>query len=187
MKRHMKAQVARVNVSYEVSFRRPLLDWASAALPLFQSLYDRLSENFSLTLADVAVHADPHPAYAVASIRLFGGAGAVELESPTVPYAIEAKARPELGWDWGKGATNPQFQNHLENKALTLAGLMSPRVSERGSVPSLSRLLQDFRIRCLIGRPGSEDLEAHSPRRRRPMLASGTASTSKSIVVPFAG
>jgi len=54
-------------------------------------------------------------------------------ESPTVPYAIEAKARPELGWDWGKGATNLQFQIHLENKALTLAGLMSPRVSERGS------------------------------------------------------
>ena len=79
MKRHMKAQVAREDVSYEVSFRRPLLDWASAALPLFQSLYDQLSENFSLTLADVAVHADPHPAYAVASIRLFGGAGAVEL------------------------------------------------------------------------------------------------------------
>jgi hypothetical protein len=40
-------------------------------------------------------------------------------ESPTVPYAIEAKARPELGWDWGKEATNPQFQIHLENKALT--------------------------------------------------------------------
>jgi hypothetical protein len=79
MKRHMKAQVAREDVSYEVSFRRPLLDWANAALPLFQSLYDRLSENFSLTLADVAVHADPRPAYAVASIRLFGGAGAVEL------------------------------------------------------------------------------------------------------------
>jgi hypothetical protein len=70
-------------------------------------------------------------------------------ESPTVPYAIEAKARPELGWDWGKGATDPQFQIHLENKALTFAGLMSPRVSQRGSLPSLSRLLQDFRIRCL--------------------------------------
>jgi hypothetical protein len=40
-------------------------------------------------------------------------------ESPTVSYAIEAKARPELGWDWGKGVTNPQFQIHLENKALT--------------------------------------------------------------------
>ena len=48
-------------------------------------------------------------------------------ESPTVPYAIEAKARSELGWDWGKGATNPQFQIHLENKALTLAGLMKRR------------------------------------------------------------
>jgi hypothetical protein len=79
MKRHMKAQVARVDVSYEVSFRRPLLDWASVALPLFQSFYDRLSENFTVSLADVAVHADPHPAYAAASISLFGGAGAVEL------------------------------------------------------------------------------------------------------------
>ena len=62
----------------------------------------------------------------------------------------------------GQGATNPQFQIHLENKALTLAGLMSPRVSERGSVPSLSRLLQDFRIRCLIGRPAQRTLRLSS-------------------------
>ena len=67
-------------------------------------------------------------------------------ESPTVPYAIDAKARPELGWDWGKGATNPQFQIHLENKALTLASLMSPRVSERG----------------LIGRPAQGTLRLSS-------------------------
>jgi hypothetical protein len=38
---------------------------------------------------------------------------------PDGPIAIEAKARLELGWDWGKGATKPQFQSHLENKALT--------------------------------------------------------------------
>jgi len=75
----MKATVARVDVTYEVIFKRPLLDRAGSSPPFFQSLYDRLSDNFPISLADVAVHTDPHLSNVFASINLFGGAASVEL------------------------------------------------------------------------------------------------------------
>ena len=47
-----------------------------------------------------------------------------------------------------QGATNPQFQIHLENKVLTLAGLYDPsRQRARFNAEFIVPLLQDFRGR----------------------------------------
>jgi hypothetical protein len=75
----MKATIARADVTYEVTFKRPLFDRDREAPPLLQSLYDTFSDNFAISLPDVAVNFGGPPAHVSASINLFGGAGSVEL------------------------------------------------------------------------------------------------------------
>jgi hypothetical protein len=73
----MKATIERADASFEVAFKKPLLDQSRGA-PL-QKLYDALSENFTLSLADITVNAGPAPAQAFANVALFGGAGSIEI------------------------------------------------------------------------------------------------------------
>lgn len=77
-RRHMKATLARADVTYEVSFKKPLFD-QGAHPPLVQSVYDTLSDNFSISLPDVGVNAGPAPSHIFVVMNLFGGAGSVEL------------------------------------------------------------------------------------------------------------
>src|SRR5262249_60685853 len=75
----MKVIVARIDVVYEVNFRRPLFDREREVPPLLQSLYDTLSDNFGISLSDVSVHLADSLPNVFAMINLFGGAGSVEL------------------------------------------------------------------------------------------------------------
>jgi hypothetical protein len=75
----MKVTVARVDVIYEVNFRRPLFDREREVPPLLQSLYDTLSDNFGISLSDVSVHLADSLPNVFAMVNLFGGAGSVEL------------------------------------------------------------------------------------------------------------
>jgi hypothetical protein len=75
----MKATLARADVAYEVSFKKPLFDREREAPPLLQSLYDALSDNFPISLNDISTNMNAPPAQVSATIGLFGGAGWIEL------------------------------------------------------------------------------------------------------------
>ena len=72
----MKANAQRVDVTYEVSFKKPLISRATREA-LFTSLYDSLAENFAVSLTDVAVNNGPAPANIFEAISLFNGSGSI--------------------------------------------------------------------------------------------------------------
>jgi hypothetical protein len=75
----MIASLHRADVTYDVSFKRPLLDRPGGVVAPLQSLYDALSENFIISIADVVVNQSATPSQARATYTLFGGAGTIEL------------------------------------------------------------------------------------------------------------
>jgi hypothetical protein len=77
----MQATLARADVSYQSIFKRPLLDRQAGAPALIQTVYDVLSDNFKLTVADIIVNQSGGPADNAVTIKLFGAAAAIELRS----------------------------------------------------------------------------------------------------------
>jgi hypothetical protein len=75
----MMASLHRADVAYEVVFKRPLLDRPAGVTAPLQSLYDALSENFTISISDVVVNQSATPSQTSATYTLFGGAGAIEL------------------------------------------------------------------------------------------------------------
>ncbi len=75
----MKASLFRADTSYEGFFRRPLLDRPSGVPAPLQSVYDALSENFAISVADIQVNQNLVPAQTSVTYNLFNGAGAIEI------------------------------------------------------------------------------------------------------------
>jgi hypothetical protein len=74
----MQASLSRADVIYEVFFKRPLF-WSHNGPPLVQLVFDALSENFTVAIADINVNPGPSPSQIVVAIPMFGGAGSIEL------------------------------------------------------------------------------------------------------------
>ena len=72
----MKATVQRTDITYEVSFKKPLISQTGRDA-IFTSLYESMAENFLVTLTDVTINAGPSPANIAAAISLFGGAASI--------------------------------------------------------------------------------------------------------------
>jgi hypothetical protein len=51
----MKAHLVRADTSYDVFFKRPLLDRPPSIPAPLQTVYDALSDGFSISIADVRV------------------------------------------------------------------------------------------------------------------------------------
>jgi hypothetical protein len=75
----MKANLFRADTSYEAFFRQPLLDRPSGVQAPLQSVYDALSEQFTITVADVQVNQSAIVAQTSVIYNLFNGAGSIEL------------------------------------------------------------------------------------------------------------
>jgi hypothetical protein len=75
----MIASLQRAEIAYEVAFKRPLLDRPLGVPAPLQSIYDALSENFAISIADVVANQSATPSQTFATFNLFGGAGAIEL------------------------------------------------------------------------------------------------------------
>ena len=75
----MQANWFRADASYEVLFKRPLLDRPSGVTAPLQPVYDALSDNFAISLADVQVTQAALPTQASVTYNLFNGAGSIEL------------------------------------------------------------------------------------------------------------
>ncbi len=75
----MKANLFRADASYEVFFKQPLLDRPSGVQAPVQSVYDALSEQFTISVADVQVNQSAIVAQTSIIFNLFNGAGSIEL------------------------------------------------------------------------------------------------------------
>ena len=77
----MKAALTRADVTYEVFFKKPLLDRPSGVPALIQSVYDALSEAVTISVADIQVNQSLTPAQTSVTYNLFGGAGSIEIRA----------------------------------------------------------------------------------------------------------
>lgn len=77
----MKADLIRADVTYEVFFKKPLLDRPVGVPALIQSVYDALSEAIAVSVADIMVNQSPTPAQTSVIYNLFGGAGSIEIRA----------------------------------------------------------------------------------------------------------
>jgi hypothetical protein len=75
----MKAHLFRTDASYDVFFKRPLLDRLPSVPAPLQTVYDALSDNFSISTADVQVNQGTSVADTSIVYNLFTGAGSIEL------------------------------------------------------------------------------------------------------------
>jgi len=77
----MQVTLARADVSYQSFFKKPLLDRPAGTPALIQIVYDALSENFKISVADIVVNQSGGPADSSVMFRLFGAAASIELRS----------------------------------------------------------------------------------------------------------
>jgi hypothetical protein len=77
----MQVTLARADVAYQSFFKRPLLDRQDGTPALIQTVYDALSDNFTISLADVVFNQSGGPADNAVTIKLFGAAASIELRS----------------------------------------------------------------------------------------------------------
>jgi hypothetical protein len=77
----MQATLARADVTYQSFFKRPLLDRQVGAPALIQVVYDALSDNFKLSVADIIVNQSGGHADNAVIIKLFGGGATIELRA----------------------------------------------------------------------------------------------------------
>jgi hypothetical protein len=75
----MKAILSRVDATYEVQFKKPLLDYGRIPESPIQLIYDALSEAASISIADIVVNPGPAPGSVSVYFSLFGGLGSIEL------------------------------------------------------------------------------------------------------------
>jgi hypothetical protein len=91
----MQVTLTRADVSYQSVFKRPLLDREAGTPALIQTVYDVLSDNFKISVADIIVNQSGGPADNAVTIKLFGAAAAIELRSEfwrgTFPRVVTAE------------------------------------------------------------------------------------------------
>jgi hypothetical protein len=77
----MQVTLARADVSYQSFFKKPLLDRLAGTPALIQTVYDVLSDNFKISVADILVNQNGGPAENAVTFKLFGAAASIELRS----------------------------------------------------------------------------------------------------------
>src|SRR3954466_14578028 len=77
----MKVTLARADIAYQSFFKKPLLDRLAGAPALIETVYEVLSDNFTISVGDITINQGGGPAANADLLRLFGTAASIELRS----------------------------------------------------------------------------------------------------------